>query len=148
MRKVITFLLTLIIFICIFIVFSIKSPIKSYVRLDGKQFYVDVAKTKEQQEKGLDIYSKLPITRGMIFPFRDAGYYSFWMKGMKFPIDIIYINNNKIVDIFTNVPYPKDSIQEPVIIRPSQKANFVLEINAGLSRKYNFKKGDLVKIQL
>lgn len=148
MRKVTIFLLTLFIFFCLFMVFMLKQNHVAYVKIDGKQFFVDVAKTNEQKAKGLDIYDKLPVRKGMIFPFQTPDYYSFWMKGMQFPIDIIYINNNKIVDIFPDLPNPKTGNEDPVMVRSQEKSNFVLEINAGLSRKYNFKTGDKIEIHL
>ena len=148
MRKVITFLLTLLLFFGLLIVFFLKPINKSYVKINGKQFFVDVAKTDKQKEKGLDVYETLPVKKGMVFTFQAADYYPFWMKGMKFPIDIIYINNNKIVDIFPELSNPKTSTESPIIVKPSTKSNFVLEINAGLSRKYNFKTGDTVEIHL
>jgi uncharacterized membrane protein (UPF0127 family) len=148
MRKVTIFLLTLIIFLCLFMAFLLKNNQMSYVKIDGKQFFVDVAKTDEQKAKGLDIYDKLPVKKGMIFTFQTPDYYPFWMKGMKFPIDIIYINNNKIVDIFENLPNPKTDNETPVMVKPQAKSNFILEINAGLSHKYNFKTGDRIEIHL
>ncbi len=149
MKFLITSLLTVIIIILVIVVLNIeRNPSNAYVKIDGKTFYVDVAKTPKQQELGLDIYDKLPQDRGMIFPFSYPDYYAFWMHGMKFPIDIIYINNDKIVDIFPNLPYPKNINEQPVTVTPSEKANYVLEINAGLSQKYHFKKGDVVEISL
>jgi uncharacterized protein len=149
MKKLIIFLTSFIVFISIFMLIFLQPLLnKSFVLIDGKKFTVDVAKTSEQQKIGLDIYNKLPTNKGMIFPFELADYYPFWMKGMKFSIDIIYIKDNKIVDIFQNLPFPKDATEAPATVRPSEKANYVLEINAGLSQKYEFKKGDVVDIHL
>lgn len=146
MRKVITFLLTLTICFSLFFVFFLKP--KSYVLINGIQFTVDVAKTNDQKARGLNIYNKLPLTKGMVFPFEQENYYAFWMKDMKFPIDIIYIQNDKVVDIFPSVPNPKNTKDNPVMVKPRSKANLVLEINAGLVRKYNFKIGDKVETHL
>ncbi len=118
------------------------------VIINNKTFSVDVAKTDEEKTKGLSVYNKLPLEKGMIFVFDTKGYYVFWMKDMKFPIDIIYIRKNKIVDIFKNVAPPKSQNETLPIIRSSESADMVLEINAGLSEKYNFKIGDSVKINL
>ncbi len=148
MNRIVIFILLFLIFACTLLAIFLQPANKPYVKVDGKEFFVDVAKTDKQKELGLDIYNQLPVRRGMLFPFTTPNYYTFWMKGMKFPIDIIYINNNKIVDIFENLPYPKTSSETPAIVRPSEVANYVLEINAGLSQKYNFKNGDLVQIHL
>jgi hypothetical protein len=118
------------------------------VIINNKTFSVDIAKTDEQRSKGLSVYDKLPLEKGMIFIFDTKGYYAFWMKDMKFPIDIIYVRENKIVDIFKNVPPPKSQNETLPIIKSKEDADAVLEINAGLCQKYNFKIGDFVKINL
>ena len=116
--------------------------------INGQKFIVDVAKTDTQKEKGLNIQDSLPLNRGMIFPFQKNGAYSFWMKGMKFSIDIIYIKNDKITDIFPNLPFPRTATETPAIVTPHGKINYVLEINSGLSQKYNFKVGDKIVLHL
>ena len=83
----------------------------------------------------------------MLFPFEKADYYSFWMKNMKFPIDIIYINKNHIVTIHQNIKPPKTKEESLPIYKPEDPSDTVLEINAGLSEKYKFKKGDTVKTE-
>ena len=65
---------------------------------------------------------------------------------MKLPIDIIYINNDQIVTIQSNVLPPKEE-ESPIVYIPTEPSDKVLEINAGLSEKYGFKKGDVVKIK-
>lgn len=120
--------------------------VKPYIVIDGKSFKVEIATTDAQKEKGLAKYKKIPDDFAMEFPFEKAGLYSFWMKDMKFSIDIIYVNKNKIVQIFQNVPYPKSGNWPLVIYKSNVLADTVFEINGGLSQKYNFKKGDNIKI--
>jgi len=116
----------------------------STVTIDNVTFNVLVSKTQEDREKGLSGRDFLPQDEGMIFLFDKPDYFSFWMKGMKFPLDMIFINNSKIVAIFRNVP-----IQNPTDTEnPHLIADKVLEINAGISKKNNFKVGDFVKISL
>ena len=148
MKKINIIILSILISLSVIFILFLNPLIKSYVVVDGKLFFVDVARTEEQKAKGLDIYNTLAQNKGMLFPFNSSDYYPFWMRGMNFPIDIIYINDNQIVDIFDNLPNPKTEDEFPITVKPTAKANYVLEINAGLSRKYNFKKGDIVKIHL
>lgn len=116
------------------------------ITISNQKISLIVAKTVKEKEVGLSEKTSLPQDSGMIFVFDNADQYPFWMKNMKFPIDIIYINQNKIVNIFDNLqPVSKD--ETPPIIRPDEPADKVLEINAGLSNKYGFKKGDEVKIE-
>lgn len=139
-------LIVLTIFLTLILSFVFSNKSTPTATIDNKIFILDVAKTDIQKGRGLSIYNSLPINKGMVFPFQKSDYYAFWMKDMKFPIDIIYINKNKIVDIFKNVPAPKSQSASLPIIKPKNLSDTVLEINAELSDKYNFKIGDLVKI--
>ncbi len=112
--------------------------------IGGHTFNIEIAKTPTEKEIGLSSKQSLPQDQGMLFPFDKPGNYSFWMKNMKFPIDIIYIKYNTIVSIFQNVQPPSSTEQELPIYTPVAAADSVLEINAGLSSKYNFKEGDKV----
>lgn len=121
----------------------------STVSIDGHTFYVTLVKTEKDQEIGLSHRSSLPQDQGMLFPFDHPDYYAFWMRDMKFPIDIIYIANKHIVSIYANVPKPTttDTATLP-IYKPNQPADTVLEINAGLANTYHFSVGDTVTTSL
>src|SRR5690348_7654007 len=122
-----------------------KSPTAT---IKNHTFILDVAKTAKQQEIGLAKYTSLPMNKAMYFPFDRDGYYSFWMKNMHFAIDIIYIRNSKIITIFSSVPAPtKNQIFLP-IYQPVSPANAVLEINAGLAKKYGFTIGDKIYLHV
>jgi hypothetical protein len=107
----------------------------------GKEFRVEVANTMMSRSKGLSGHTPLADDEGMLFLFGKSGNYGFWMKDMKFPIDIIWIDGNKITTIAPNVPpdtYPSPFYSD----LPSDK---VLEINAGTVQKLGVKVGDEVK---
>lgn len=146
MKLFILLFISLFVVLVLFIFLTNNKSQKPAVIIENKTFFLDVAKTDKEKEIGLAKYDKLPENMAMLFIFSYPNYYSFWMKNMKFPIDIIYIKDNKIVDIFTDVPYPKTKNEQLPIYTTKQKANFVLEINANLSKKYNFKIGSSVKI--
>lgn len=114
----------------------------------GKQiFKLYIAKTDKEKEIGLSEKKSLQQDFGMLFPFERADYYSFWMKNVQFPIDMIFINGKKIVKIYQNVQPPVAKEESLAIYKPEKPADKVLEINGGLSQKYNFKEGDEVKIE-
>ena len=94
-----------------------------------------------KQIQGLGGRAKIREKEGMLFDFGKKGEYSFWMKDMQVDLDILWINEGKIVHIAKNVSH--DSLET---INPKIEADKVLEINSGLSDKYNFKIGDSVKI--
>jgi uncharacterized membrane protein (UPF0127 family) len=118
------------------------------VTIDGHKFTVEIAKTAPQQQMGLSDRKSLPASGGMLFIFPGPQYLSFWMKQMKFPLDMVFIYKGKIAYIARNVPVPPVSDESPPIIQPTISADSVLEINAGLSKKYNFKNGDTVASSL
>ena len=69
---------------------------KTKVTINNKNFNVFVAKTETEKQIGLYSKNKIDQNQGMLFLFDKPDFYSFWMKKMNFPIDIIYIQNNKI----------------------------------------------------
>ena len=109
-------------------------------------FNLEIVKTGKEREIGLAKYKNIPQNFGMLFLFEKPDFHSFWMKNMKFPIDIIFIRNNRIVTIFKNAAPLKSNNEFIPIYRTQKISDTVLEINAGLSNKYNFKTGDFVKI--
>lgn len=126
----------------------LSSQPKSSVTIDNHTFKVKVANTQQEKEIGLSGTTSLPQDQGMLFPFDKADYYAFWMRNMKYPLDIIYIANKKIVSIANNVPAPTNSSAPLSVYKPSQPADTVLEINGGISNKYGFKVGDNVSLSL
>lgn len=114
--------------------------------INNHTFKLYVARTTKEKEVGLSEKTSLPEDFGMLFVFEKPGFYSFWMKNMKFGIDIIYINKGEVVTIYKNL-VPEKSNKEALLYNPEEPADMVLEINAGLSQKYNLKKGDRVKIE-
>ena len=61
-------------------------------------------------------------------------------------IDIIFSRDDKIVTIYKNVDFPKNGNKNLKTYKPDVPSDMVFEVNAGISDKYNFKKGDSVKI--
>lgn len=118
------------------------------VTIKNHTFTVYEAQTEKEKEIGLSSRNSLSDNQGMIFSFDKADYYGFWMRNMKFSIDIVYIYNKKIVTIFSNVPFPKDATQELKVYTPSEPADTVLELKAGIANKYNFNVGDSVTTSL
>ena len=144
MKYIIFFTTVIIAVVVMLFVFNTKS--KSYIVINDKSFKIDVAITNSQKSKGLAKYEKIPNDFGMLFLMGKSDYYTFWMKDMKFAIDIIYIDDNKIVDIFENVEKPNSKSETPRSVKSRFVSNKIFEINSGLSKKYGFKKGDSVKI--
>lgn len=119
---------------------------QSTVIVAGHTFIVEVAQTATQKEKGLSGRSSLAADHGMYFPFDTPGFYAFWMKDMKFPLDIVYISRGKVIAVYRNVA-PKPNPYNTVV-KPNQPADSVLEINAGIAQKDGITNGSTVTTNL
>jgi hypothetical protein len=113
------------------------------VTINGTKINVELAETSSQRNKGLSGRKKLPEKQGMLFIYDNPSYYSFWMEDMLIPLDFIWINQGKIVEISENVS-PQD-YQPPKSLVPKQKVDKVLEVSAGTVKKFDFKVGDEVR---
>lgn len=110
-------------------------------------FSVETVKDSKAQQIGLTKYNSIKSDQGMLFVFDKPDTYSFWMKNMKFPIDIIFINGDSVVSFVENAKPVNADVANPPIYSPTDPADKVVEIQAGLVKKYNIKKGDKVKIE-
>lgn len=125
--------------------FGGSKPAKAVI---GKHtFNLTAARTQKEQEIGLSNKKSLAKNSGMVFPYAKKTTPTFWMKDMKFPIDILFISDDKIVTLYQNVkpPIPGQTLQ---LYSPSEPIDSVIEINAGLSKEYGIKKGDTVTLTL
>ena len=116
------------------------------VVINKTAFTVEVANEPLEQIKGLSGHAPLQDNQAMLFIFPKKQTRNFWMKNMLFPIDILWIEDNQIVKIDKALPPEGETPEKSYSsITP---VNYVLEINAGLSDKYNLRAGDKVKINL
>ncbi len=105
------------------------------------EFLVAVANDDHKKMYGLMNLDKLPQNHGMLFNFFTKRVITMWMKNTKIPLDMLFIDeNNKIVKIETNTT-PK-SLD---LINSTHPVTTVLEINGGLSNKFNIKVGNTVR---
>jgi uncharacterized membrane protein (UPF0127 family) len=121
---------------------------KSTVTINTKTFTVDLAKNEKEKMIGLSGRNSLDENSGMLFIFSKKDQYSFWMKDMKFPIDIIFIDTDKVVDVIQNAPVPSTkNVALLPIYKGAQQANYILEVKAGVAQKNKIKIGDKVTIK-
>ena len=112
----------------------------------GKGIPVEVADTVEKRSLGLGKRSGLENGWGMLFVFEKSKQHGFWMKNMQFPLDIIWLENHRIVHILRNVQPAKSGVIPPVM-KPPVGINFVLEINAGRADELKLQVGQRLKYQ-
>ncbi len=131
----------------VYLVNYFTTPAVSIACFKQKCFEVELATSPEQHASGLSNRDSLAMDKGMLFVFQNEEVYPFWMYGMKFPIDIIWIASNGTVVFVENnaLPCIPNSLCAP--INPGgQNAMYVLEINAGLSDSVGIKIGEKVDI--
>ncbi len=116
------------------------------VDVSGLSVQAEIADSDMLRQQGLMFRDNIKEGEGMLFVFPIEGRHAFWMKNMRFPLDIIWIKGNKIVKIDQNVPIPTKGETSPKLYYPPISVNYVLEVNAGFSKKNNLGIGDLVKI--
>ena len=117
---------------------------KINVMVNGVPLVADVAITGDQRSKGLAVKDTLAENESMLFVFSKANDYSFWMKNMKFPIDIIWLGTDRYVIHIEHSLEPCESDACPSYT-PDDKAQYVLETVAGFAKKYNVTENTIVE---
>lgn len=121
-------------------------PLTKTILIDNKEVVVEVARTATERSKGLSGRDFLDKNSGMVFIFAKDSKPIFWMKDTKFPLDIVWINDNKVVRIDKSVP-TELSKKDSELTRYSTNVgiDYVLEVNAGFSEDNKIKVGSTVQ---
>ncbi len=145
-----TWHLILIIFVVVISVgYRIYSSLwtKATVKIGGQEVRVLVADNYNHRLKGWSDKKDMGKYGGMLFVFPDRGQHAMVMRDMHFPLDIIWLDGNKIVDIAPNLP-PEPGIPEEqlTIYRARAVSTIVLELPAGFKDRTGLKIGDEVEV--
>lgn len=107
----------------------------------GAELVVELAVTSRQRSRGLMFRDELPPGQGMLLVFPDTGFRSIWMKNVRFPLDLIWLDgSHRVVHLEQNVPpCPEEPCPDYHSMR---KAASVLELNAGAVEKWGIELGD------
>lgn len=117
------------------------------LKIGNKVVILEEAKTSSEQELGLGGRAALESDHGMLFRFSTPSRPSFWMKGMKFPLDFIWIQDDKVVDLSEHIAAPLTTMTESQLplIKPKVDVDSVIEVNAGFVEYNKIKIGDEVQ---
>lgn len=124
---------------------------KAQLTVGSQTITVDIASTPEQKQHGLSGRSVLSDSEGLLFVFLDdSNIPGFWMKDMLIPIDIIWIKDNKIVQIDENVQ-PEPNVPNNLLKVYAPPASigdidYVLEVPAGFASRYSVTKDMVINI--
>lgn len=99
------------------------------IKVGDIKYSVEIAETAASQVRGLSGRESLPNKGGMLFVFESPEPRMFWMYKMKFPIDIIWIKEGRVIGFEKNAPVPTGLV--PASFNSPMPADMVLEVAAG-----------------
>lgn len=97
---------------------------------------IKLAISEEEQAKGLMGEMNDVI---MAFPYKETLIRKFWMFDTPKPLDIIFCNSNKVIDVVCGSPFSLEKVG------PDEPSNLVIEMPFGLGEKIGIKKGSSFK---
>ena len=121
---------------------------RTLVSIRGDRIAAEVARTDAEQTRGLGGRDGLAPGAGMVFPYDEPRRRAFWMKDMRFDIDIVWIRDGRIVDVSRFVPARRE---RPTLLdalptfEPREPADTVLEVVAGTADARGWQIGDAVR---
>jgi uncharacterized membrane protein (UPF0127 family) len=104
---------------------------------DARVLNVETAVTAEQSERGLGYRDALAADAGMLFDMHATGIPTFWMKGMRFALDMVWIGEDeRVIAVTANVP-PQPGASDEQLRRysPDAPVRYALELNSGAAAR-------------
>jgi uncharacterized membrane protein (UPF0127 family) len=86
-------------------------------------------------------------SRGMLFEYPNPDYRNFWMRNCPIPIDVAYVNRDRVEEIHTMEPAFGMDPRHPRYYPSSAVANLALEMPAGWFAKHGVKAGDRISVE-
>ncbi len=118
------------------------------LQINSNKLTIEVADTQTKRNQGMGGRESLASDSGMLFIFPNADKYRFWMKGLSFPLDFVWIKGDTVIDTLENVPPPPANTPDSAlqIYQPKDVVDKVLEVNTGVVKRLNIKAGDAIKL--
>ena len=111
------------------------------ININGNMFVVEVARSVEEQRRGLMFRRSMEEDRGMLFVYEADRRLDFWMKDTYIPLSIAYLSSQgEIVEIFDMMPESQRSVPS------SRSVRYALELNQGAFELIDAKPGTLVEL--
>ncbi len=124
--------------------YFVRAPYEPRAMLPGVSLRLLLATSIAAQERGLGGRDGLPADEGMLFVFKTPDRYGFWMKDMRFPIDIIWMDaQGQVITVASSVA----PSTYPYVFYPAAPTSYVLETAAGFARQYAIATGTVIRLQ-
>lgn len=116
------------------------------IKTDEKPIEIicEFARTITQKTNGLMHREKLDKNKGMLFSFIFPGYRFFWMKNVKIPLDIIFVNSKKKIIKIHEAPVEKGFFYK--MYSSHGLCKHVIETNMGFCKENNIEKNNYIEI--
>jgi uncharacterized membrane protein (UPF0127 family) len=117
------------------------------VRVGDATVRAEVADDDAERARGLGGRARLGRDAGMYFVLTNDSP-RFWMKGMRFGLDIIWIKDGRVVDVTARVPAPRAGTSEAQlpVYSPDRPANRALEVRTGWAARNGVGVGDRISL--
>lgn len=117
-------------------------PVIAVTLPGGLKIAAEIASTPRQQQKGL-MFREIVVPRtGMLFVYDEEKYQQIWMKNVRVPLDVVFIDEDKkITHIVRNVRTPLPDMPDDRIPRTTGYGKYILELGAGEADRLGLKKG-------
>ena len=114
---------------------------------DRTRIDVEVADTNRARARGLMFRDVLPEGAGLLLAMERPGYHSIWMKNVRIPLDILWLDAGGV--IVWLVEWAPPCRQEPCpIYTPEATSTFVLEVPGGVAGRHRAAVGDALTLRL
>jgi uncharacterized protein len=115
---------------------------------DGTRVNVEIADTRDRIALGLMFRDSLPEDEGMIFVYEEPGYYPFWMKNTRMPLDMLWLDvDGRIVAIQKSaMPCTVDPCPHYWPPSPAGLAHYCIEVVAGVAAGHGLAVGDVIDL--
>jgi len=116
--------------------------------IDGRPFTVQVVKTPATIQQGLSGRDSI-ATNGMLFVMPTIDLHGFWMKDMKFDLDLVWIKDCQVIGVTLGVPAPVPGtpIESLPTYQPPGPVDMVLEVPSSKSPAGNWPVGTPIAVQ-
>ena len=132
-------ILLVIALLCLAIFFAKTNNNIAKVQIGDVNYSLELVNTDTTRQQGLSGKPNLQPNTGMLFDFKQDGYWQIWMKEMNFAIDILWLNNQKQVVGVKTEALPQNY---PESYGAEQQSQYVIELPAGSVNERNIKIGD------
>jgi uncharacterized membrane protein (UPF0127 family) len=111
------------------------------ITIKSHRFAVEVADTDATRSRGLSGRPSIGQHQAMLFIYDQPGMRCFWMKDMRFSIDMVWLNpDKKVVNIERDISpatYPTNFCHN--------NAQYIVELAAGTAAQLHLQTGDTVQ---